>query len=177
MTAAAFDGERKGFILGGSLGGGIIHYNREIKDSNINNENDNAGAFSADIMIGYGITDKFLLYYINKYIWFSTDRVSGEKAAFVNSMGPVGISYYFNSKAPSPVINFGLGFAHLYAPLESGQELDYGKGIYTGIGYEFSKHYALNINYMYSRTNVEDRGIKTGTEAHSVVLAFSVLCF
>ncbi|MFH0976350.1 MAG: hypothetical protein V1874_11270 [Spirochaetota bacterium] len=178
QSAYAFNGFREGFILGGAVGGGLMRYDRDTKDRHTETANARyAKAFALDIMIGYGLTNKFLIYYNNKELWISSKKLSGEKAVFVNSMGPLGISYYFNDGSPSFFLSLGAGFAHFYAPFEKGQELDYGHGLYAGAGYEFSGHYGLNINYMFTKTRLEEDGTKTRTNSHSVFLTFSAICY
>ncbi|MBN2040136.1 MAG: hypothetical protein JW864_08855, partial [Spirochaetes bacterium] len=134
-------------------------------------------ALAVDLIIGYGISDKLLIYYNNKELWTETRRMSGKKEVFVNSMGPFGLSWYFKNNSPSLFLNAGAGFAHFYAPFENDQELDYGFGIYAGLGYEFIKHYSLNLTYMAGFTNREDDGIELGTDTQSLLFTLTALCY
>ena len=66
-SAEAFDGNRKGFILGGSLGAAATN----IEDG------DTKGSLATEFIIGGGISPQVLLYYTNYGTWFSQEGFAG----------------------------------------------------------------------------------------------------
>ena len=145
VQVRAFDGQRKGFILGGGLGLGVTSY---TIDSDFFGESDrfNEFSFMTDFKIGYAPSEQVEIYYSSKGSWWGEDGIT-----FLHSYGTAAISYYFLPQSPSFYISGGLGFSSLSAPFEDNTDTDIGFGIFFGGGYEFVRHFAVEADLMYGQ--------------------------
>jgi hypothetical protein len=115
IQAAAFDGQRQGFVIGGGLGGGTIAFKDEVTRL--------GQAFSFNV--GYAPINLFQLQIIEDYIWNEED--------FEGILG-VGASYYFMPQDPSLFMTARFGV--LAGDISGG-------GVSFGLGYEFERHVDL----------------------------------
>jgi hypothetical protein len=137
---AAWDGERKGFIMGFGLGHANIRYGEGWWRSAIPNTN---------FKIGYAPSDKFLIHWTSKSSWFREwfDDV------VVYVFGGPGLTYFFKSKPPSAYLTGGGG---VLVRMFNGEEvfneeeeemLEGGAGFFVGVGYEFAWHWNVELAY------------------------------
>ncbi|OGC90688.1 MAG: hypothetical protein A2142_01330 [candidate division Zixibacteria bacterium RBG_16_48_11] len=157
LDAEAYDGSRKGFILGGALGTGVTSYTEEYTvqrtsetgepyDVTIKTDRKNEISLMTDFKIGYAPTEQMELYYCSKLSWFGKDF-----ATFVNGLNSAGLSYYFRPKTPSLYLSGGLGLAVLADPFDNDPDTWTGFGFFAGAGYEFTSHLAVEFDLMYSQ--------------------------
>lgn len=116
-------------------------------------------------MIGGGLNESTLLFLSIQYDWFKFENPSQHYNAF-NTNTDFGIIQYFTSDTafvPSPYISGGMGL--------SGWDRDFfhpnstpGLGLFLGLGYEFVKHYAIQLNGIYS--NPSPVSTPSGYEVH-----------
>jgi hypothetical protein len=125
-NAVAFDGNRKGFILGGGIGP-AYWWNLGYARSHA------TGGVETELRIGVGITEHFLLYYSGKSYW------SSGKWLMQPSMAS---NFYCISPLPDLYLTAGIGMSQKFA-LEEGSSPDNGAGFFAGFGYELIKHFAL----------------------------------
>lgn len=177
--ASAFDGNRKGFILGGGLGLGLTSFTQtlEFPDTSVTSDRENKFAVMTDFKIGYGATEQVLVYYTNKVSWFSLENVLGENVIIVNGVGGVGMTYFFQPVAPSPYILGELGLSIWNAPFEEGSEAWYGFGLAVGAGYEFSRHYSVEVNLTWGKPGKEVGGVKASSNALSLMVTINALAY
>jgi len=150
MLAQAFDGNRRGFFLG--VGGGL-----HVSDIDVDLENDFNFGLATSFRIGAGITDKVLLYYINKGSWYRRDDVT-----FGYGLSGLGASYYFNSGAPAYYLAAGIGYAS-FDDLDD-EESDFlgggdGTGIMLASGVELRRYLHLEAVVVHSRLDIKDRAV------------------
>ena len=112
-AVCAFDGERRGFILGFGIGPGYTNFSQEV--GGIESDSEGKLSFVTDFRIGGGFNEQFLLYYENRVSWFKTtvvdhlwyDPVTEDfyttetDVTIAHGIGLVGISYYFKPEVPS----------------------------------------------------------------------------
>lgn len=126
--AHAWDHKRKGFILGGALGGMGIY---DAKDDN------GFGWLVGDIKIGYAPLDRLVIYYTSRNL--VTPGIMGGLS--------FGADYYMKQGQPTLFFKVGSGrfggtnpWAYAY----------HGYSIYTGVGYEFARHWAVAMEVGYT---------------------------
>lgn len=143
-TAFAFNGERQGFLLG--FGIGASSYKISDKDGKIGLE--------TDLKIGYGFTNQFQVFYTNK-VNFSTYDDAGyshdESGLSLHGLSAIGANYYFSPLAPSFFVGGGVGLAsHGDISTDSEHDSDSsesnsGAGFYISGGYEFARHWNVEL--------------------------------
>ncbi|MBP2681377.1 MAG: hypothetical protein H6Q78_1240 [Candidatus Krumholzibacteriota bacterium] len=142
----AFDGNRKGFILGGGIVPAFTSYSVEVSDDffgNYTTDRETKFGLATDFRIGGGITDKVMLYYANKVSWFSVDGEMDGSVTIAHGIGLIGVSYYLEAAAPSVYFVGTLGLSSWSAPFEENSDTWSGFGVGGGVGYEFAKHWSV----------------------------------
>jgi hypothetical protein len=142
-NARAFDGHRKGFVLGGGIGGGAASLKQEdyiyiTQERNLKEET--TGTFVTDFRIGAAHNDQWMLYYDNQVWWGSAEFISG-KEAFALGIGLIGISYYLTADVPSWYV-LGTAGVSFFGPSDN-YTAQTGFGLSGGAGYEFARHWSL----------------------------------
>lgn len=188
-TANAFDGKRKGFLLGLGMGAGFNSFTEESVDYNsyygrfqkTKSPRENKGSFITDFKIGYSPTDFWEIYYTTKLSWLHyTTLYEGEKGV-VSGLGALGITYYFEPQAPSFFVTGGMGVSmwgrfavNLFGG--SGRKFaDIGFGLFAGAGYEFKKHLNVGLNLVWGKPGDTEAGIPFNVDILSVQLTLNAL--
>lgn len=144
--AMAFNGQRKGFILGGGLGAGWLNYQEPGFEFN---RFSGAGNFK----IGYAPSNTLEIYFTDNVHVFNYGGVS-----FGIGVGGIGVTKYLNPKGNGFFVFGGVGMG-LFMVLESGGGSNSGLGLIGGVGYDFAKHWSIQGDVLY--TNIESGVIKT----------------
>jgi hypothetical protein len=178
-SSFAFDGHRKGFVLGFGAGPAMTSFTQTVSlgAQSVTGDRENKMGLATDFRIGAGVTEQFSLYYVNRVSWFSLDNALGKTVTIANSVGLLGATYYFQPVCPSPYIHGLLGLASWDTPFESGSEAWTGMGLGGGIGYELAPHWSLegSVNYGIPSRTIE--GLKATTNAVSIHLTVNALAF
>ena len=177
--ASAFDGNRKGFILGGGLGLGLTSFTQTVEflGTSTTSDRENKFAVMTDFKIGYGATEQVLIYYMSKVSWFSIENVYGNNVTIANGFGGAGVAYYFKPTGPSPYISGGLGMSTWMLPFEEGADTWVGFGLVVGGGYEFSRHYSIEGNLAWGKPGKEVGGVKASSNALSLMVTINALAY
>lgn len=148
MGNASQQVQRKGFIIGGGVGAGYL-------------QNQYSGLlFGAiyrvplltDFKIGYAPCNRLEVYYVNKVFWWGENGVT-----VILGLSSLGFTWYTNEQtATGFFMSGGGGISTADAPFENIAP-SYGYGFFAGLGYEFSKHWSIEADLLYSR--VTDSGI------------------
>ncbi len=139
----AFDGERKGFILGGGIGGGFLS-NIASVGSFSNTESE--GVFLTNFKIGYAPSNTLEIFYVSKVSWWGESDF-----LFTLGLSSVTVTFYFNETSETGwFASGGVGLSSLAAPLEEDIGTDYGFGLFGGGGYEFAAHWSVEVDLLYS---------------------------
>ncbi len=136
LTASAFDGDRKGFML--NLGAGF----GQGKLSGHGDSVDGTG-FGTDFKIGAGTSSQLMIYYTNRVVWYTPD---GASSTWYNGMSAAGVSYFLNPDAPSFFFSGALGIGVI--AVSDGFDSESGFGFTLGAGYEFARNFIAEITYM-----------------------------
>jgi hypothetical protein len=187
-SAFAWDGKRKGFVLGLGAGGGLASYKFYSTSSGFGSNGTTEGereskfAFMSDFKIGYAPSNQVAIYWMSKVAWFGYSfkyrdefiNIS-ESYTITNGIGGVAVAYYFQPEGPSPYVTAGLGLSTWDAPFEEGSNGVSGSGFALGAGYEFSKHWSLEGNLTWGSPNEEEQGDELGVKTLAVRVTVNVL--
>jgi hypothetical protein len=180
ISTWAFNGQRKGFILGGGLGFGVTSYTQTI-DMNGHSEISNReskGAFNTDFRIGYASSEQFALFYDNKVAWFSFTNAYNDDVIVSSGATAIGISYYLTQFTSSTYITGGIALASWSLPFEDNAPDPWqGFGIYGGVGHEFARHLSAELNLVYGNPGIDEDGISISANTLSVMFTLNALAF
>lgn len=178
-AAFAWDGKRKGFILGIGLGPGFTSFNQSLKSGGISITSDrqNELSFMSDFKIGYAPNNLWQIHWMSKISWFGLENAFGDNVTIANGFGGVGATYSFYEGAPSPFLSGGIGFSTWATPFEEGSDTMYGFGIVLGGGYEFSKHWSLGFDLLWGKPSKDEGGGEFSTNALSLKFTINVLAY
>jgi hypothetical protein len=173
----AFDGQRKGFVIGFGLGGGYTTFTQTIEFMGLSETGDRENKFGlhTDIKIGYAPSNQLLIYWMNNFTWFSTENIFDDNVTFASGVSGFGFSYSFSSEDKSAFLRGGIGGSAWMAPFDSDIDSWYGFGVVGGFGYEFAKHWSIEAIVMWSNPTSEDLGINLKTEAFSFAITLNIL--
>jgi hypothetical protein len=133
-TASDVAAQRKGFIIGGGLGPGVTFGDLETKFG-----------VTTDIKIGAMIGSSLQLYYRNSV------NFTGSGAGYDlegTGVGGLGVTYQMQSGFR---INGLVGLSSRIGFSGSDTASDTGFGAGAGIGYEFAKHWVINLDGSWGR--------------------------
>jgi hypothetical protein len=162
----SFDGERKGFILGGGIGAGYLSNSTSFESYS---SSDNRGVFLTNFKIGYAPSNTLEIYYVSKVSWWGESNIT-----FVLGLSAVAATFYLdNATETGWSISGGLGLTAMYAPFEEGSGSSNGFGLFAGGGYEFSSHWNVELDLLYSATTEGEVDI----HSFGVQLTINVLAY
>lgn len=136
IQSEAFDGNRKGFTLGGGLGLGFVRY------ENKSHRHQNNFSLMIDLKAGYGIGNQTVVWLTSKSAWLSEQGIIS-----AHTYGLAEINYYLRSNTPSIYLVGGLGMV----VVGNRSDVDPGPGFLIGLRYQGDKHGALEFNLLYGR--------------------------
>jgi hypothetical protein len=184
-SLTAFDGNRKGFLLG--IGGGVanVSYSLEIEGygESIESDSFNDNAFATDFKIGYAPNNQLEIYYTNQVAWFPMESSTGLEVTIADGVGAIALSYFIAPELraggwhSSLFISGGVGVSTWATPMEEDSDTWEGIGYFVGLGYEFTKHYRVSLNYFGNNPSIEEDGITLTTTSNAFLLTFSGLAF
>lgn len=190
-NADAFNGKRKGFIIGGGLGPGFTTFKETIKIHSffgseteiVESQRENKFGLSTNLKIGYAPSNLLEIYFTVKDSWFSSEvyflgESSTEDVIMASGFWGPGVTYYFKPEAPSYFITGGVGVSTLSLPFESHSEIKFGGGLYAGAGYEFRNHFNVELDLGWGKpSSLELFGIGSSTNVLSVSLTVNALAY
>ena len=172
-TGYAFDGQRKGFILGVGVGGGNIPFVRtnygELSNSGydipyVDNTNARKWLFRTDFKMGYAPDNYWQIYWMSKVFWFQSEMRYWDSGYYgrwssyegtdlaICGLAGIGITYSFRPETPSPFIMAGIGYSTLgkVAPIEYYDE-EYDSYYGTVNRPEVGTGYVVGFGYEFTR--------------------------
>jgi len=172
--ANAFDGKRKGFVLGGGLGLGLDSFTQTVDIPMMpkqTSDRENKFAFATDFKIGGGLNEQWMLYYHSWSAWFSITNVLNESVTILNQVGGLGARYYIAAESPFFVTG-SIGLSLWDAAFEENSDGWLGFGILGGVGYEFLRHWTVEANLGWGNPSKTESGIKA--ESNALAFLFTV---
>jgi hypothetical protein len=181
-SAQAFDGKRKGFILGGGAGLGHTSFTQEIGQAypgyheSYESDRENKAAVMTDFKIGYAWDDSWAVYYTSKVSWFGIENIYGQDVTIANGLGAAAVTYWFKPQTPSGFVAGGLGYSTWSLPFEdNSSDTWFGAGLFMGGGYEFSKHWSVEGYLAWGKPKDTESGIEVSSNTFSIMLTVNVL--
>jgi hypothetical protein len=183
-NAFAFDGQRKGFLLGIGLGPGFTSFTQELESSgfgfhqSVKSDRETKVGLITDFKIGYAPDNTWAIYYTSKVSWFGMENTFGDNVTVSNGLGAVAVSYWFKPQAPSPFLAGGIGYSTWSLPFEDDPPDTWtGFGLFAGGGYEFSRHLSIEGSLSWGKPKREVFGIEVSSNALSFMLTINALAY
>jgi len=170
-SSYAFDDERKGFIIGGGLGIGYLSNTTSLGSLS---ETGSRIVFPINLKIGYAPSNTLEIFYVVKMEWWGW---SGE--TYLLGLGAAALTLYLdNTLETGWFVSGGIGFAslgELSAPTGRGgsSSNETGFGLFGGAGYEFSKHWTVGVDLLYSTVSEDE----SDTNSFGVLVTVNFLEF
>lgn len=131
---AVFDGQRKGLILGGGLGGSYLSWKYGDID----------WTGTANFKVGYAPSNSFEVYWASIVSYIASD--SDSSAAGANC---IAVTKYLKPEGRGLFFCGGIGAAYNNST-EAGGPSYSGFGGFAGLGYDFAKHFYIQADVLYS---------------------------
>ncbi len=175
IPSQAFDGQRKGFLLGFGIGPGYTSFDLtyDSAGTTIYETSESKVGMFTNFKIGFAPSNKLMVYWTSNVSWFglSDSTTNDESKTFAAGVGGLGISYYFQPEAPSLYITLGGGLGTWSQPFE-GTDPWVGYGITGGLGYEFSRNWSLELNFIYG--NATDEAGEFEFESQPIAIGLTI---
>lgn len=161
-TACAFDGMRKGFVLGGGLGVAATA-DWELDFSGVSFSEDGSG-LGLHVLIGYAWDEQNMIVYEGNVASWKSDLIDEtiaqgfNGAAWYHYFGPVGKSFFTAA---------GVGF--YVFKVDTYEDNDPGFGLLLGGGYEFARH--VQVAAYFSTGKTEDSGVDFNHTHFNILLS------
>jgi hypothetical protein len=156
-TSFAFDGQRKGFVVGAGLGPGISSFTQDLTlAGQTGSASDSKFGLATDFRMGYGVNDRIVIFYNNRVNWFGIRNANDEEVTIADGVGCVSAQYFF---APGPVswfVSGGLGYSAWSTPFEKNARNSFGFGLFGGGGYQFSQAWGAEVSVSYGDPSDEE---------------------
>jgi len=169
--SVAWDGERKGFLLGAGLGSGFASVRSKATfGSSSASDRMNKVPISGNAMIGFAPNNHWAIYLTEKYNYMSEQ---GEWA--VGIFQGLATRYYTREHAKSVFLSGGIGFGSFGVLDEGDIRGRRGLGLFAGVGYEFAKHWSIEGDLTFSNITDDDFGIDLNTKVVAFMVTINVL--
>ena len=147
-STLAFDGQRRGFVLGGGLG--IAIDSKYEVSSGVVRPKENGAGVGLNLIIGGAFDDKNMLVYEGNVTGWKSDTFDQN---FTQGFNGAAWYHYYGHPGRSAFTTVGLGFYVFKA--EHYEDNDPGLGILVGGGYEFSRHWQIGLYLSGGKTSSE----------------------
>ena len=153
----AWDGERKGFLLGLGFGSGFDIYNGIQWDAIGPDKDSNASwAFAASPKIGYAFNNNIALFYTRYPLSYNVKSSDGSDVEITSCTEALQLVYFLEDQAPSVFFGLGTGIGYFFdqevfdepAMNYSANSLK-GLGLMASMGFELFKHITTELAIHY----------------------------
>jgi hypothetical protein len=194
--AYAFDGSRRGFVLGLGLGPGVTSFKQTLHIDGIGSTRsdwDSELDLTTQARIGVGLTEQILIYYANNVSWFRMRNVLGDDVGIASSIGLIGASIYFGREAPcfyllgyggvaswdpaAPVLERLIHGEHDAPPFEFNVEASRGLGAGLGLGRELRRHLSTELSVAWGNPSDANHGVELESDVIWIQLTVHALAF
>lgn len=159
----AFDGERKGFIIGGGLG---VGYLLNTTSPGFSSDTDSRVVFHINFKIGYAPSNTLEIFYSSRVSWWG----QSDRTFSVGLLAAAFTLYLDNTSETGWFVSGGIGLV----PSGRGRSTDFfGFGLFVGAGYEFSRHWTVQVDLLYSTIT----GDYSDADSFGVLVTANVLAF
>jgi len=145
----AFNGHRKGFVLGGGLGFGPV---AKVTIDGVSGSSLDKSGLATNILIGYAWDEQNMIVYLRDAIFYKETTIFNDDIFIVQGFNGFGYYHYFGPVGRSFYLTGGIGLQD-WTSLDSKYESnDVGGGILLGGGYEFTRHFQIHGSLSFGRT-------------------------
>ncbi len=145
----AFNGQKKGFILGGGIGAGYLSYKETSPEFKLNRF---AGA--GNFKIGYAPTDSFEIYFVGDLSMFGYlfQGDVDDMGVTVIGFNGLGLTKYLSTRGTGFFVSGGVGISFLsfFSTRTGSGDVNGGLGLLGGIGYDLSRHWRIQGDVVYT---------------------------
>lgn len=145
--ATAFDGKRKGFVIGGGIG--FAPVTKATSDDPEASDYDEF-SYATDVTMGYAFGNRDMILLIGRTGTYLTDErlLSGDPVEVSVTQGFAGLAFrhYFRSEAPSLFVTAGIGAQTWYSDTFKFIRPEERTSILVGVGYEFARHFQVDAS-------------------------------
>jgi hypothetical protein len=156
---SAWDGQRKGFVLGFGVGGSQVNYDMIMTEEGWYwgydevEESVKKTTVFTDFTIGYAPSNQVMFFYSNRVSWigsqeFDLEFIRGEDS-ITSGISSLGARYYLSPNAPAFFFSGGLGPSVWNWMVERKT----GTGVYFDVGAELSPHVDLKLSVVLGGLN------------------------
>lgn len=170
-SAHAWDSQRKGFVLGAGLGGGLTSFSQTLGTDST--ERMNHAAWGGGGILGYAPSNRLVVGFVGRNALFTIDNLLGGESDIVSSTQTVAVSYFVKEAAPSPFVSGGIGVSSW--GYSGSNDPWKGPGLLLGCGYEFRRHWYVEANIAVGKPKTTVLGEEWTTDVASVLVTFNVL--
>ena len=150
VNALAFDGERKGVVLGGGVGFAVAaHWEADINLYGLQGsvDEDEVGV-AVQFVIGGAFDEHTMLVYEGNVSSFNSTLLDRQVVQGINGAC---LYYYFGPTGRSFFVNGGAGF--YYFKVEDFEQPNAGGALLLGCGYEFTPHWQVAASLSFGTTS------------------------
>lgn len=181
-------GRRRGLIGRLDAGGGVSFIDVDYPLGNIDKEE---GAFAMTGGFGYAFTDQFMLQFNIHWSIYASALDEDDDAFWFILLGPLGpflidkqmvlgveAAYFVRPSIPSWFFEIGVGGGLINNPFDEHSLISdshEGLGLSAGVGYEFSRHFCVEIKYLYTRAEENYTSGRQVWTCHSLQLVIGVI--
>lgn len=153
----AWDGERKGFLLGLGFGSGFEAYNGIQWDAIGPDKDSNATwAFAASPKIGYAFNNNIALLYTRYPLSYNVKSLTGSDVGIISCTEALQLVYFLEDQAPSVFFGLGTGIGYFFdQEVMDEPAMNYspkslkGLGLMASVGLEPFKHITTELAIHY----------------------------
>ncbi len=165
-SASAFDGLRKGFVLGGGAGLGGVSYTQDISGGSLtaSSDREGSGAVVTTFKIGLGLNERTLLIYQQNQNWVDFTNAFGNSVTVASGSGVIAVNHYLSEEGGLYLVG-GLGVATWDAPFKDNVTALVGGSILVGLGIHFATHWSVEFDLSFGNPSDTQGGVKLETKA------------
>lgn len=144
---------RQGFIIGLGIGPSNLEVQSDTAD-------DSYSGTGTSFMLGGGVNDQFTIYYVSDVVFFTRDTTDDfgdtNSDLWAAGLAGIGLSYYFSPDARSAYIGGAFGLSSMTDVVDSSISSYSGNGFSLTLGFEFARHFNVELNLIRSSMDNED---------------------
>jgi len=170
---SAWDGQRKGFVLGMSMGPSRVTLNHGIGDSK---EVFESTGISGKGIIGYAPSNNAVVYFSDRVDFFNFEWSDSSDASIGGGAAGfgMGVTYFLYPESPSFFLDGGVGIDLIfYDPVKD--EFETGVYLEAGAGYEIHPHLAVEFEALWHDLSDNARTSTTTATATTYKITFVLL--
>jgi hypothetical protein len=144
--AFAFDDNRQGFMVG--LGAGFDILKVGTATGSMPKE-----GLATSVKIGWGITERIALYYVQNDSWFRAypSSTAKEQSSYTIGISGIGATYFLAPTAQSGYVLTAIGAGYARAPFDPSASSSTGNAFMIGGGYEYEKNLTIEGTILTTR--------------------------